>query len=215
MTQRARRERRPGQAGTPSFEAPPSAVSRPGIRRSPDVTALQQIAGNRIARRAVAGGVQRSVNVGAADHPSEAEADRVARDVVANLGDTAQRQAEEEELLQGKRDDSISRQLDEEEPLQGKWDDSISRQLEEEELIQGKADGPEVGHEGGQASQETGDAIHRARGGGRPLPDSVRGPMESSFGADFGSVRVHNDGEARDLSRNVGAKAFTTGGDIF
>jgi len=240
--------------------------------RSVDVRSLQQTAGNRVARRAALGALQRSVQVGAADHPSEAEADRVARDVMSDMGqadtaqraeedelqmkrddsvqrmegddelqakrdDTVQRAAEEEELqakfddtvqraaeedeLQAKRDESVQRAAEEEE-LQAKFDDSVQRAAEEEELqakhddsVQREAVGPEVGHEGGAASHATGDAINRAKGGGRGIPENVRGKMESSFGADFSNVRVHSDGESQSLNKKVGAKAFTTGSDIF
>lgn len=188
--------------------------------RSVDVRSLQQTAGNRVARRAALDALQRSVQVGAADHPSEAEADRVARDVMSDMGqaDTAQR-AEEDEL-QMKRDDSVQRAAEEEE-LQAKHDDSVQReeedelQMKEDGSVQREAAGPEVGHEGGAASHATGDAINRAKGGGRGIPENVRGKMESSFGADFSNVRVHSDGESQSLNKKVGAKAFTTGPDIF
>ena len=204
MQQRARRPQRAGETG-PTSAPTPAPASAGRVMRSVDVRFLQQTAGNRVARRAALGALQRSVEVGAADHPSEAEADRVARDVMSDIGqaDTAQRAAEEDEL-QMKRDDSVQRAAEEEE-LQAKHDDSVQRE----------AAGPEVGHEGGAASHATGDAINRAKGGGRSIPENVRGKMESSFGADFSNVRVHSDGESQSLNKKVGAKAFTTGSDIF
>ena len=33
-------------------------------------------------------------------------------------------------------------------------------------------------------------------GGGRPIPDGARDPLENAFGTDFSSVRVHTDAEA-------------------
>jgi Domain of unknown function (DUF4157) len=57
--------------------------------------------------------------------------------------------------------------------------------------------------------------IHRALNAqGRPLDPSIRGEMESRFGADFGGVRVHTDGLAADSARAIGARAYTHGGDI-
>ena len=52
------------------------------------------------------------------------------------------------------------------------------------------------------------------RGGGRPLDDGVRGEMEGRFGADFGGVRVHADGQAAESARAVNAHAYTVGNDI-
>lgn len=50
-----------------------------------------------------------------------------------------------------------------------------------------------------------------ANGGGRPLPDAVRGKMEAALGADFSAVRVHIGPQAE----RIGAIAFTTGTDIY
>jgi hypothetical protein len=54
-----------------------------------------------------------------------------------------------------------------------------------------------------------------SRGSGSPLPDETRSFMEPRFGADFGGVRLHSDGEAADLNRAVHAQAFTHGQDIY
>src|SRR5271168_3340725 len=50
-----------------------------------------------------------------------------------------------------------------------------------------------------------------ASGGGRPLPEAVRGKMEAAFGADFAGVRVHVGPQAE----RVGAIALTMGTDIY
>jgi hypothetical protein len=47
-------------------------------------------------------------------------------------------------------------------------------------------------------------------GSGQGLDEGVRGTMEQSFGADFSSVRVHQDGQAESL----GAQAFAQGDDL-
>jgi hypothetical protein len=73
-----------------------------------------------------------------------------------------------------------------------------------------------VGAEGGATDAATADRIQSARGGGTPLPPSLRRSMESAFGgAGFGGVRLHTGPEAADLSAQVGAHAFTIGQDIF
>ena len=50
-----------------------------------------------------------------------------------------------------------------------------------------------------------------ANGGGRPLPEAVRGRMEAALGADFSAVRVHVGPQAE----RIGAIAFTLGSDIY
>ncbi|MCP4933169.1 MAG: DUF4157 domain-containing protein, partial [bacterium] len=57
--------------------------------------------------------------------------------------------------------------------------------------------------------------IDKARGGGQGLPGGFQQQMEGQFGADFGNVRVHTDGESDTLNQSLQAKAFTTGSDIF
>lgn len=58
-------------------------------------------------------------------------------------------------------------------------------------------------------------AVQSARGSGQSLPDPVRRPMEKTFGADLGGVRVHHNDQADALNRALGARAFTTQQDIF
>lgn len=49
---------------------------------------------------------------------------------------------------------------------------------------------------------------------GRPLDDGTRAFMESQFGYDFGSVRVHTDAKAVASAGSVNALAYTVGSDI-
>lgn len=53
------------------------------------------------------------------------------------------------------------------------------------------------------------------RGAGTPLAPAVRGPIESSLGADLSHVRVHDDGAARDAADALHARAFAHGSDIW
>jgi hypothetical protein len=52
------------------------------------------------------------------------------------------------------------------------------------------------------------------KGGGEPLPKALRSTMESRFGQDFSSVRLHTDPTAAASARSVEAKAYTVGDDI-
>lgn len=71
------------------------------------------------------------------------------------------------------------------------------------------------GGRGGAVDPHTEQAIRRASGSGRRLPGRLRAPMEQALGADFGGVRLHTDIQADQLSRALGARAFTTGQEIF
>jgi hypothetical protein len=95
-------------------------------------------------------------------------------------------------------------------------------ECDEEEKKKGKvmrkADGGSsfVGNGGGfEASPELSSQLDRGRGGGRPLVAETKNFMEHAFSTDFSGVRVHTDGEAGDMSRKIGAKAFTYGNDVY
>ena len=49
------------------------------------------------------------------------------------------------------------------------------------------------------------------RGGGQPLPDSLRAFLEPRFGRSLADVRVHAGREAAELAREANARAFTVG----
>jgi hypothetical protein len=49
---------------------------------------------------------------------------------------------------------------------------------------------------------------------GAPLPDDVRGRMETALGGDFGGVHVHTDDDAAGQADALGASAFTIGRDV-
>jgi hypothetical protein len=93
--------------------------------------------------------------------------------------------------------------------------ESDEEEDEQEEAVQTARGAAPAGALGGALDAGTESAIHGARGGGSPLPDHVRSPMEASFGADFGGVRVHTGGQSDTLNRQLQARAFTTGSDIF
>lgn len=62
---------------------------------------------------------------------------------------------------------------------------------------------------------ETDALINRERGGGQSLDSTVQGKMGAAMDSDFSGVRVHTSAESDDLTRRLGAKAFTTGKDVY
>jgi hypothetical protein len=118
-----------------------------------------------------------------------------------------QRAPEEEEEVQTKS--LIQRAPEEEEEVQTK--STVQRQGEEEE-IQTKSEGSDGSFSAGRHVEQR---LSSLQGGGSPLPSSVRSHMEPRFGADFGGVRLHTDSEAGQLNRDLQARAFTHGNDIY
>jgi hypothetical protein len=131
------------------------------------------------------------------------------------------REAEEEEL-QAKRVETpaIAREAEEEE-LQAKRVEAptIAREAEEEELQAKRA--PSIARSGEdmsgsfEAGGEVEGGISAKKGGGSALGPEVRSFMEPRFGADFSNVRVHSDAQSDGLNRQIGARAFATGSDVF
>ena len=116
----------------------------------------------------------------------EQEADRVADVVTRALTSKTQRQEEEEEV-------------------------QAQHQVEEEEEIQARSEvnRPKT------VSENLETRINNARSSGQPLSDNIREPMEKALRADFSGVRLHINSEAAILNKELNAKAFTTGQDIF
>lgn len=81
---------------------------------------------------------------------------------------------------------------------------------EDEELLQASADGPV-----GDISNNIERDITASRGGGEPLQASTRGLLEPRFGTRFTDTRIHDSPSAHRLASGLGARAFTTGKDVF
>lgn len=93
-------------------------------------------------------------------------------------------------------------------------DDTVMRKCahcEKEEKLQKKGDGD--GGKGVSAGVESG--LNASKGSGSALPDKTRERMESSFGADFSSVRIHDNSSAASMNKDLQAQAFTHGNDIY
>ncbi len=65
------------------------------------------------------------------------------------------------------------------------------------------------------ASSAVSDAIRQSSGKGKPLDPATREEMGSKIGADFRDVKIHTDQQAEQMNRDLGAKAFTHGQDIY
>ncbi|WP_436486466.1 eCIS core domain-containing protein [Chitinophaga sp. ARDCPP14] len=57
--------------------------------------------------------------------------------------------------------------------------------------------------------------LSQSKGNGAPLPSRRNEEMSRAFGTDLSGVRIHEDAGAADMSRQLQAKAFTHGTDIY
>ena len=73
----------------------------------------------------------------------------------------------------------------------------------------------ESGGGGFETSSAFSSQLSNTKGGGQVLPSATKGFMENRFGRAFSNVRVHTDGQAATMNRDIQAKAFTHGSDIY
>jgi hypothetical protein len=73
----------------------------------------------------------------------------------------------------------------------------------------------ESGEGGTSTSPDLESRLNSTKGSGQPLPGGTRQQMESSMGADFTGVRVHNDSGSAQMNKDLHARAFTHGNDIY
>ena len=93
-------------------------------------------------------------------------------------------------------------------------EDQVQRRCaggEAEESLQKKANSSSAQ----TASPSVESSLSSYKGSGSSLPASTRTQMESSIGADFSGVKIHNDSGAAQLSNDLNAQAFTHGNDIY
>lgn len=57
--------------------------------------------------------------------------------------------------------------------------------------------------------------LNSTKGSGSALPKGVKTEMESGFGADFSTVKIHTDSNAVQLNQQLGSQAFATGNNIY
>lgn len=69
--------------------------------------------------------------------------------------------------------------------------------------------------EGIALPSQFGDQLASLQGHGSHLDGDLKNMMESGFGRNFSSVRLHNDSAAAEMSSSISARAFTVGNDIY
>ena len=90
---------------------------------------------------------------------------------------------------------------------------------EEEDKVQRKSSTSfiqKTGIQGGTvASDAVSNKINASKGGGSGMDSHTQSFMQNRFGADFSDVKIHTGGDAIQMNRDLNAKAFTVGNDIY
>lgn len=92
-------------------------------------------------------------------------------------------------------------------------DDESEQQQENESVSNSDGETTETSEDSVKPSVE--ERIAQSRGMGSPLPPKLLNEMENKFGQDLSSVTLHSDTEAAELSKELNARAFTVGNDIY
>ncbi|WP_163397784.1 eCIS core domain-containing protein [Flavobacterium fluviatile] len=138
---------------------------------------------------------------------------------VGEITPVVQLKTEKEESLQTKSESSKPQEKiinskslvqPKKEEIQAKEEEEIQTKEDEKELQMSPAaaanpsDGPNIESK-----------LNSSKGGGSPLSGKIKTEMESGIGADFSNVRIHNDANAVQMNKQLGAQAFATGNNIY
>lgn len=168
--------------------------------------------------------VQTKLEIGQPDDAYEREADAVADKVVSNVT-----QPRAQTGSQGSNTDAGSAGCagcDEKKirKFEEKPEESEVKKLKRKPIFESNAepsdDDNTVQKKSENSASQSADhgvesRLSASKGSGHRLPESTREQMESSIGGDFSGVRIHNDPDAAQMSRNLNAQAFTHGNDIY
>lgn len=147
--------------------------------------------------------IQPKLTIGQPNDSFEQEADQVADAVMTMPGPASpliQRKCEacEEEELQMK-------------PLAASMAPMIQKQEEEEEeALQMKGSG-----NAGSTSTALQSSLRQSKGGGQSMDTVTQSFMGDRMGADFSNVKIHTNENAVQMNRQLNARAFTNGSDVY
>lgn len=178
-------------------------------------------------------GLQAKLNIGKSNDKYEVEADKTADQIISQKQNTASEPFfSPSPAIQKKSNDPQKKEETENVPQRKPLAESITPvvqlktgkeeaiQNKEEEEIQAKEDEKELQKSAGTNANPTDNPnlesnLARSKGGGSLLAGTVRNEMESGFGADFSKVKIHNDSNAVQMNKELGAQAFASGNDIY
>ena len=147
--------------------------------------------------------VQTRLTVGAVDDPLEHEADAMA-DTVMRMPNVSDTSTVSDTFSQNSFIQRKCAACEEEEKAQRK---PLSASITP--FIQTKTNGE------GTTSASLSNKINSSRGSGSSMDEGTKTFMENRFGSDFSSVKIHTGSESVMMNRELSAKAFTVGNDIY
>lgn len=176
-----------------------------GLLNQNNVLQLQRTIGNRATARLLlesgASMIQAKLKIGRPGDRYEQEADDVANQVV--------------DYLNAPEDQPLRREAPHGKPQLKPAGVVLQRQEGEEEELQLKPALLQNTEKASAARSDLEATIQLARGGGQPIEGQTRSKMGRALGTDFSTVKVHTDAQSDLMNRSLGARAFTTGRDIF
>ena len=209
----------------------PARSTKPAGRAAHGAETSEQ---NRVAvAQALGHAVQPKLSLGRTDDPQEAQADRVASQVMTGGvalsagggGEAIQRKCagcEEEDSQIRRAPAQDARQMEEDEKRKKpppEEEQSVQRKEGNGATVSSAGDSgggaADTAASGGAVSGVTAARINSQRGAGVPLPNAERNFFEPRFGSSFAQVRVHADSESAHLAHDLDARAFTVGRDVF
>lgn len=146
--------------------------------------------------------IQTKLFIGKSDNQYEVEADRIADQVVSMPNSNVISNTQSGPIIQKK-----CASCSEEKKIQKK---SLSETISP--IVQRAPDQTKTS---GVATHDISSRINKSNGSGHGMDRETKGFMESRFGTDFSSVRLHTDSNAKQLSNELSAQAFTVGNDIY
>ena len=152
----------------------------------------QTVSATRVATHAISPlPIQRKRVLGPAHDAYEQEADVVATQVVAQLGQSTATEQGPTSTHEAQQNSTP--------PVLRKVSSTASLSSNESSPISDEVEGN----------------IQSSLGSGSHLPGGLQSRMEGAFGADFSNVRIHANSDADNLNSSLGARAFTVGQDVY
>ncbi len=189
------------------------------IQRTIGNQAVQRLLqGSGVSGHGVGKRIQTKLKIGEPNDKYEQEADRVAAQIM-RMGESKEYNTLGMKMQDGNIGQKVSNINEKAEVRSSKSgvrreDGYIQRmcpEYEEEEMVQVKNDSTQTT----EVTSDMESQIQSKKGGGQPLSGFAQEFFGERIGADCSGVRVHTDTGADKLNRELNAKAFTTGQDIF